>query len=143
MTRVRVTGSISRRCSSSASISAPLLDGTTVSPTRTSVAWEIHGAKIMEGRELRHGSRPWGWWVFEKGEEPPPLEPGANEIRLAELGELSEEEIADLARRAAEAKAIIDSGKPRGYVSTDGGGPIDIEQDAVDLWERVQKALKR
>jgi hypothetical protein len=106
-------------------------------------AWEIHGAKIMEGRELRHGSRPWGWWVFEKGEEPPPLEPGANEIRRAELGELSEEEIADLARRAAEAKAIIDSGKPRGYVSTGGGGPIDIEQDAVDLWERVQKALKR
>ena len=74
------------------------------------VGWRIHGAEIMAGWQRQHGSRPWGWWVFEKGEEPPPREPGANEIRLAELGELTEEECAALAKRAAEARAQLETG---------------------------------
>ena len=92
---------------------------------------------------MRDGSRPWGWWVFEKGEAPPPQEPGADVIRLAELGELSEAECAALAKRAAEARAQIESGMPKPYVATGGGRRLDFEQEAIDLWERVQEALRQ
>jgi hypothetical protein len=41
------------------------------------------------------GSRPWGWWIFEAREKPPP---GSVEqaVRLAQLGELQPAEIARL-----------------------------------------------
>ena len=96
----------------------------------------------MQTWQMRHGSRPWGWWIFEKGEAPPPQEPGADQIRLAELGELSNEEAVALAERAADARALIESGEPRCYVATGQGRRLDYEQDAVDLWERVQEALR-
>ena len=91
---------------------------------------------------MRDGSRPWAWWVFEQGEAPPQQQPGANVIRLAELGELSEAESAGLAKRAAEAKALIESGTPRNYVATGQGRCLDHEREAIDLWERVQKTLR-
>ena len=31
------------------------------------LGWRIHGGKIMQGWELRNGSRPWGWWRFREG----------------------------------------------------------------------------
>ena len=105
------------------------------------VGWRIHGAEIMAGWQRQHGSRPWGWWVFEKGEEPPPREPGANEIRLAELGELTEEECAALAKRAAEARAQLETGV-KYYVATGAGRRLDFEQQAIDRWERVQEAIR-
>jgi len=96
----------------------------------------------MEGWKFRDASRPWGWWVFEEGEDPPPQEPGAKEIRLAELGELTEEEYAALAKRASEAKAQLETGI-ESYVATGAGDRINFEQEAIDLWERVQEAGKR
>jgi hypothetical protein len=85
----------------------------------------------MEAWEERDGSRPWGWWTFETEEGPPPLEPGAKEVRLAELGELTDEEYAHLRDRADSAREIIDSGKPRGYIATGGGKRLDFEQEAM------------
>lgn len=103
------------------------------------VAWRIHGPKIMEEWKL-DGYRPWGWWR-ERGEDPPAQEPGAQEIRLAELGELTSAEYDGLAKRAKEAQAQIDSGI-RCYVATGQGGPIDFEREAIDLFERVREARK-
>jgi len=106
------------------------------------LGWRLFGGEIMETCERRHGSRPWGWWTFETEEGPPPFEPGAKEIRLAELGELTDEELGELEQRASDARALIDSGRPRAYISTGAEGPIDIERDAVDLYERVKEALE-
>jgi hypothetical protein len=102
------------------------------------IGWSIHGEKLMEKWERRHGSRPWGWWVFTVGEEPPPMEPGAKEIRLAELGELTKEELAAIAERAAEAKATLESGR-KNYIATGGGQQLNFEQEAVELYERVTR----
>ena len=50
----------------------------------------------------RVGARPWGWWRFEARE---PRPSGADEaVRLAELGELTVEELAAMAERANEAR---------------------------------------
>ena len=87
------------------------------------------------------GSRPYGWWRFERGEEPPPLEPGAAAVRLAELGQLTKEECAVLAERAAEARAQLESGV-QNYVATGGGRRHNSEQETIDLWRRVQEALR-
>ena len=105
------------------------------------VGWRIHGAQLMATWEMRHGCRPWGWWVFEKGEPPPPQQPGADVIRLAKLGELTEAECAALARHAAEARAQLDSGI-QCYVATGGGRRLNFEQRPIDLWERAQEALR-
>src|SRR3954468_24974919 len=36
------------------------------------IGWEIHGQRIMEGRQGRGpGTRPWGWWRFVAGEQQP------------------------------------------------------------------------
>jgi hypothetical protein len=102
--------------------------------------WRLYGDAIMEEWGRTHASRPWGWWVFEQGEDPPELAPGAKEIQLAELGELTAEEIEEIAERAVEARAVIESGI-KSYVATGRGGPINFEQEAVDLWDRVQELL--
>lgn len=102
--------------------------------------WALLKDKIMRNGR-KHGNRPWAWWVYEQGGDPPPLERGASEVRLAELGELTDEELAELAKRAADAEAVLESGI-KCYVSTGGGRQINIEQDAIDLYERVKEALE-
>ena len=77
---------------------------------------------------LRRPTLYWAWWVFEKGKAPPPQQPGGNAIRLAELGELSNEECQALAKRAAEAKAVIESGSPRNYIATGPGRREDASR---------------
>ena len=118
---------------------APLWDDFTEEDLE--VGWRIHGAKLMQGWEFRDASRPWGWWVFEQGEDPPPLEPGAKELRLAQLGEITDDECAALAKRAIEAKAKLDTGV-ESYVATGEGGRINFEQEAISLWERVREAKR-
>jgi hypothetical protein len=43
--------------------------------------------------------RPWGWWAFEAG-EPQPNSEEDEAARLAQLGELREEELSELEHRA-------------------------------------------
>ncbi len=53
--------------------------------------WRVHRDTIM-GDEPVGGrqSMPWGWWVFEQGEDPPGY--GAERARLIELGVIVDEE---------------------------------------------------
>jgi hypothetical protein len=118
----------------------PLLDDFTEEDLE--IAWRIHGAAIMSGSERRHGSRPGAWWIFDKGSEPPPMEPGAKELRLAELGELSEQEREDLAKRAAEARQRIEGGNFN-YVATGGGKRTrDFEREHVEIHEAVERVAE-
>jgi hypothetical protein len=103
--------------------------------------WALLKEKIMSNAR-RDGSRPWAWWRFEAREDPPPMEPGAEEVRLAELGELTDEEVEAIARRAAAAEATLASGICA-YVATGAGRRISFERDAIDRWERVERALGR
>jgi hypothetical protein len=52
---------------------------------------------------------------------------------------LTDEEYAHLRDHADKAREIIASGKLRGYIATGGGRRIDMEQDAIDLFERVRE----
>jgi hypothetical protein len=82
------------------------------------VLWERHGPEIMAGRHGRHdGTRPWAWWVFEAGEEQPgPVwnsetcqweGEGDETVRLVELGELTDAELAALREQANEARLCM------------------------------------
>jgi hypothetical protein len=59
-------------------------DGAGLTDEDLELAWRIHGTKIMEDQH-RDGSRPWAWWTFEAREDPPPREPGAEEIASLSL----------------------------------------------------------
>ena len=58
--------------------------------------WRLYGEELMSdcatGRSLP-GTRPWGFWRFELGEDPSD-EPA---VRLAELGLLRDDEVAAIA----------------------------------------------
>jgi hypothetical protein len=94
-----------------------------------------------------HGTRPWGWWRFEIGEDPPrPDEAGVTDhreleaVRLAELGELTSHELAALDEQANEARLRIGTDSER----LSGGGReygVSMDQRDVDLWEAVERAL--
>jgi hypothetical protein len=71
------------------------------------VAWELHGARLLAGYNGPPGTRPWAYWVFDLGEEKPQGEWDAEALRLAELGELRPDELAELHERANEAKTRI------------------------------------
>jgi hypothetical protein len=102
--------------------------------------WRLHDEQIMRDWEFRHGSRPWGWWVFEKGEDPPPLEPGAKE--MAELGELTERELEDLRNKAVVTAAMLEGREPISFVMTGGGKTTkDFIREHVEIYERVEAAL--
>lgn len=64
-------------------------------------AWRVEGPQLMES--CRDNPNPawrcWAYWRFELGEPQPPDEV-AEAVRLAELGELRPDEIANLRRRA-------------------------------------------
>ncbi len=59
-------------------------------------AWyRVHGEQFE--RDFRYaGARSWAWWMFVRGEEPPP--PAEEFTRLQELGEISVEEELDWIR---------------------------------------------
>jgi hypothetical protein len=121
------------------------------------VLWPLHRDKIMAGPQGRHhGTRPWAWWAFEAGEPRPeerwiPSEwgpfgrmegVGDETVRLAELGELTAEQLAALREGATEAKLRVGTAEER----ISGGGrntPGAVSMDAqdVELWERVEAAL--
>jgi len=74
------------------------------------VAWRIRRQELMERSRLP-GTRPWGFWVFELGEELPRDTHYAEAVRLAELGELDPDERAAIAEKANEARMRL--GTPR------------------------------
>jgi hypothetical protein len=117
--------------------------------------WERHGPEIMAGPHGRHGgTRPWAWWVFEAGEEQPsPVwdsetrqweGEGDETVRLVELGELTDAELAALREQANEARLRMGTRAERisgGW--RDMAGAVLVDAEAVDLWERVEAALER
>jgi hypothetical protein len=114
------------------------------------LGWRYRAKQIMEDHRGPHGTRPWGWWVFEAGEDPP--EPGEDDdltepraveaVRLAELGELTGEELAALGEQANEARLRVGTDSER----ISGGWRqygVSIDQRDVDLWEAVERARGR
>ena len=99
------------------------------------MAWSAYGEEIMADLSVGSlpGLRPWAWWTFELGEEPPD-EPA---LRLAELGLLRDDERARITARAAEGRARI--GTPREH--HDGNGH-SADRDAVALDQAVTAALQ-
>jgi hypothetical protein len=111
------------------------------------VGWRLHRERAM-GR-LLPGTRPWGWWQFAAREEMPhPADPVDGElraveaVRLAELGELTAEELAALREEANEAKLRI--GSDAEHIS---GGwrkhGVSLDAQAIELWEAVRGAVVR
>jgi hypothetical protein len=115
--------------------------------------WERHGRELLEGN-TRPGARPWGWWRFVAGEDQPRdrwnseigqvEDYGLETIRLAELGELSDDELAAIRERANEGRARIGSDDERisgGWRNTSGAVSLDVQ--AVELCNAVQAAVER
>ncbi len=92
------------------------------------LAWEAYGGVVTLNCP---GTRPWGWWRFEVGEDLPENEP----VRLAELGLLGDDEIAAIAERATEARMRVDT--PAEHYGPD----CHPDRDVVELHEAVKKAL--
>ena len=80
------------------------------------------------------GQRPWAYWRFELGEEPP--QDDRQPIRLAELGLLRDDEVAAIAERANEARPRI------GTTAEHYGPNCWPDRDAVELHEAVTAALQ-
>ena len=96
------------------------------------LAWEAYGKDDLRiFNPSRPGTRPWAWWKFELGEDPPDNEP----VRLAELGLLRDDEVAVIVERANEARARIDT--PAEHY----GPNCWPDRDAVELDEAVKRAL--
>ena len=95
------------------------------------LAWEAYGREELSLDRGLPGTRPWAYWKFELGEDPPDNEP----VRLAELGLLRDDEVAAIAERANEARARIDT-------PAEHHGPNCYpDRDAVELHEAVKRAL--
>lgn len=102
-------------------------DGLTLEDLR--IGWRYHGDGVCA--EHRSCARPWGWWQFEAGEEMP-LKRDEETLRLAELGELTDAELAALRERATEAKLRVGTDRER---LADGRS---VDAPTVDLWEAVR-----
>jgi hypothetical protein len=121
-----------------------------LSEKQLEVAWEAYGDEITGWQHSADPSRPWGYWRFVLGEEKPfpHWNPEAHQmegkhaetIRLAELGELSDEEVAAIAEKANEARLRV--GTDSEHIS---GGPYggSMDSEAVELYEAVKEAIKR
>jgi hypothetical protein len=67
----------------------------------------------------------------------------AQALRLAELGELTDAELAALRERATEARLRIDTGRERVSGGNLGSpGAVSLDRRAVELFERVEEALR-
>jgi hypothetical protein len=109
------------------------------------IAWEAYGEELMGWRHP-DGTRPWGYWRFVLGEEMPRSrwdgesvqDKHAETIRLAELGELRDDEIAAIAEKANEARLRVGTDSERvsgGWVGTPGAVLVDRED--IELYEAV------
>jgi len=97
------------------------------------LGWQLQGERLTGyGRIV--GTRPWGYWVFDLGVDKPAGGPEVETVRLAELGELTADELAALHERANEARLRI--GTPREVLSN--GDSMD--RRAVDLFDAVRAA---
>jgi hypothetical protein len=63
-------------------------------------AWSVYCERLLAERRTA-GTRPWGWWRFEVGEDRPDGDAG-EAARLVELGVLDAEEAVRVAERARE-----------------------------------------
>jgi hypothetical protein len=116
------------------------------------LGWRYYGGQIMREDVGPAGTRPWGWWRFVAGEERPRRiwNPetrrsegiAAEAVRLAELGELRDDELAALRERANEARPRI--GTPHERIA---GGSLkrspraySVDARAVELLEAVEAA---
>jgi hypothetical protein len=83
-------------------------------------------------------SRPWAWWVFDRGEEKPRSQV-AEAVRLAELGQLTDDELAVLRERADEARLRVGTARERvSGGSLTSPGAISMDQEAIALFEAVR-----
>jgi hypothetical protein len=103
------------------------------------LVWMLRRDEVMAGPHGRgDGTRPWAWWAFEAGEERP--DGDREPVRLAELGELTAEELAALREEANEARLRIGTESER----ISGGWRkygVSLDQQAVDLWETVESTV--
>jgi hypothetical protein len=97
------------------------------------VAWRIRRQELMERSRLP-GTRPWGFWVFELGEEPPRDPHHAEVVRLAELGALTADGRAAFAEKAYEARMRL--GTPREQHNGRPGEGGDTR--TVELWDAIK-----
>ena len=81
------------------------------------------------------GWRSWAYWRFRLGEEPPD-DRRRESIRLAELGELTPEEIAEIAVDAERCREFLAEGGPFYHGSEHGA------RERVELYEAVERALE-
>lgn len=105
------------------------------------LGWHYHAARILEEYVGPAATRPWGWWAF-KADEPMPDGREGEAVRLAELGELDDAELAALRERANEARLRIGTDRERvsgGSLKTPGAYSVDGRE--VELWEAVEAAL--
>lgn len=126
-----------------------LCDGDGFSDEDLRVGWDVYGEALMEERHPA-GTRPWGWWAFVVGEpRPEPRwnqaarrleDPHVETARLAELGELTPEDLAALREDANEAKLRVgtDSERISGGWRKHG---VSLDQQAVELWETVESTV--
>lgn len=96
--------------------------------------WWVYRQQLMTPkREPRPGERPWGFWKFDLGEEPPEGD-HAQVVRLAELGELSPQETAEIRERGLAAKRRLE---------TERNIHIGEHQRMVAMWQAVERAGRR
>ena len=100
--------------------------------------WDREGEELMRDRTY-DGRRPWAYWRFELGEDPPDRD--QEPIRLAELGLLRDEEIAAITEQANEARARI--GTPAEQISGGGSSCSYPDREAVELGEALAAVLTR
>jgi hypothetical protein len=70
-------------------------------------AWRVYRESLMADHRVL-GVRPWSYWLFDLGEQPPE-DRHEQIVRLAELGVLREDEIAELRERAIAAKVRLET----------------------------------
>jgi hypothetical protein len=104
--------------------------------------WERDGERLMADHAGRPGWRPWGYWRFVLGEEMPRGD--AEAVRLAELGDLRDEELAALHGRASGARTRIGTAREQWNSGhrPDCGCCRSIDQQHVDLWEMVEAVVR-
>jgi hypothetical protein len=106
------------------------------------VAWQIERDRLLSEYRGPPGTRPWAWWWFDLGEQQP-HDWAAEAVRLAELGELRDDELAALRERANEAKLRVGTPRERvsgGSLRYGGCAVVSVDRRAVELFEAVRTA---
>ena len=121
------------------------VEGDDLSVDDLAVAWVHHRDTVMEEYVGPRCTRPWGFWRFELGEEPPrPTwnsdarkldNPHAETLRLAEVGELTDAELAALRERANEARLRVGTDRERLADSK------SVDAPSIELWEQVRELM--